>query len=172
MNTHVCLLVFWVMSLNGQTKVLEKPNLQENVLHRLRQLNLEGSVTIFLISEKGDHLYAKPVFEDGTDRLWEDFHKNKIWIKCSPFWTELFHKRPEGWRSAKNSSLHVIVYYFPDKTRYYEMHLDNWAPKGIKNPVNSVRHIFAEVLWHKVTGKKVNQRRIARGLIKIDENLH
>lgn len=154
-----------------ENECCEKPNIEKNVNHRLKQLGLAGSVKIFSVSIKGDLLYAFPVMANGKDLLWEEIHTNKaIWIKNPSLFTRLFHgKGFESWRSTKKSSLHIIVRNLPDKTRYYEMHIDNWAPKGIKNPINSVRHIFAEVLWNAFTGKSADQGRIERGLTIIDE---
>lgn len=149
----------------------KKPGIERNVLHRLRQLGLGGAVKIFSVSINGDHVYALPVLIEDKDFLWEEIHTNKsLWIKNPALFTRLFHgKGFESWRSAKKSSLHIIVRYLPDRTRYYEMHIDNWAPKGVKNPINSVRHIFAEVLWNAVTRRSANQKRIERGLLVIDE---
>jgi hypothetical protein len=168
------LLVVVIQPLRGQVnrEGVEKPNIEKNVRHRLKQLGLSSNVKIFSISDKGDYLYALPILVNGKDILWDDFHTNKkVWTKNPIFWGRLFKtRRSESWRSLRKSSLHITVHYFHDKTRYYEMHLDNWAPKGIRDPVNSVRHIFGEVLWHKITGRSVNQDRIRRGLVKIDED--
>jgi hypothetical protein len=159
----------------SQNLFAEKIDVVTNVSHRMTQLHL-GDVHFLVISPKNDRVSASPVFVDGEDVLWNSIeHDKKEWIKNPRFWTHISHGETCGsWRTPKKASLQVTVHCLPDNMRQYELDMDNWAPRGIKNPLNSGRHIFGEVVPHQLHAvlflKKgtTNQNRIARTLDKID----
>jgi len=177
MSVVSCITSFFAMGVAGGQEKNPRPTIEENVFHRLKQLGLENSINVFDIGKKGDRIYATSVSADGTDRLWDDVHRNKkVWARNSIFWTDIFHGKNIGsWRTAKNDSLHVTAHYLSDGSRFYEFDIDRWAPKGIHTPINSVRHIIVEVLWNRLSGHTTNQARIEHGLEIIDaraEKIH
>jgi hypothetical protein len=147
----------------------EMVTIQQNVNHKLRQLGLPTDVVeVFAIGKKGDRLYALPNLVNGKDRLWDDIHdRKKLWRKDCVVWTKLSHGDGESWRTPKNASLQVTVHHFQDSRRYYEIDLDNWAPRGVRTPINSVRHIVWEV-WRNKLGFVTSQNRIEHTLNKAD----
>jgi hypothetical protein len=141
-------------------------NARDNVLHELRQFNLEDSVVI--TSSYPDHIEAIPSLKNGTDELGFDLrHNKKRWTKNWSVFTKVEHHGIEGWRAKQKYSLHITTHHADDGSLYYEMHVDQWL-QSAGNPPSTFMHFFAEYLPHKLSGGTTNQNTIARGLAKKD----
>lgn len=136
-----------------------------NIMHKFIQLNLSTEIiTIYEIGRKGDRVFAFANLVEGRDVLYADLHNRKKWRQDSPFWTHLSHSDGVSFRTPKNASLQVTMHYTELGERFYELDMDNWAPCGVIHGVNSVRHIFWEVLRNKLTGHVTDQNRIENSL--------
>ena len=140
-------------------------HVEENIQHKLGQLKLQNSISVYEVGKKGDKVFANPFLYEGEDILYKNIQEDPTrWRKDHSFWTKRFHSGGVSFRTPKNASLHVTMYHSNEGKTFYEMHLDNWAPKGIKQPINSVRHLFWEVIRNKIFGTSTDQDRIERTL--------
>lgn len=125
---------------------------------------IEGSLIFVAGSPDGHAAYAEPRSCE-IDPLAESLKDEKHWRKEIPEIAMMLHKTPEGYRYRSTPSLNVHVHQdvYTNCGRVYEIDLDRWSP-GWDTPVNSIRHIFLEVLPHHMFSTTTSQDGIAKML--------
>jgi hypothetical protein len=142
---HKTLSTMFVFLCTFQTHLFaQKTQLEKNIDHRMEQLHLEDTISIFAVEKH--KVYAIPRLTDDQNPLWQSMHNDKtVWIKNPSLFSFISHGEGEGWRTIGHASLHFTEHPIGKTFGYYEIDMDRWAPRHIKNPINSVRHLVVEV---------------------------